>query len=222
MSNKHKIVLSVVLALVVVFFGAKYFGVKSVAVGAAPQNCSGSTTCFTGVAANNVYATDAMWIGSDTASTSERTIVTAGQCNVASTTLFSVANPFSATATVSMIISGVGQASSSNLTVGTTTNLLTSGFTQNNLSGYLAYNLGPAIATTSQFFIRSGVLSNLGTGQAPAGTSTAAIASSLLVGANEYVGAFSTSTYPISGAAVAGIGNYVPGLTCTYKLRWIQ
>lgn len=149
-------------------------------------------------------------------------VITAGTCATASSTLFSIKNPLNATSSVSVTITGIGQASSSNLTIGTSSPLLSSGYKQNDLSGSLVYNLGVAIATTSQFYIRSGQITGLGTGQAPAGTSTAAVVSSILVGPTENLGAFSTSTYPIGGGAVGGIGNYVPGQTCTYKADWVQ
>lgn len=137
--------------------------------------------------------------------------VSSGSCASATTTLFSVANPMTSqsTSTAMVIIRGIGQATSTALTVGTTTSAV--GLTSSTVSSTLVN--AATIATTTPFYIESGLTGS--STPTPAGSGTTR---EVVVGPSERIGAFATSS--ASGAGAAG---YVGGLTsCTYRILWMQ
>lgn len=149
-------------------------------------------------------------LGGFTAATAEAEAVTIGSCATGTSTPFDVANPFSATSTASIdALTGFGQATSTSLYVGTTTQA--SGLASTNVSASLLN--GAVISTSTQFSAISGITTQLGSGQISAGSGTIG---KIIVGPNERIGAFATSTYGTTGAI-----NYSPALTsCTYKIFW--
>ena len=137
-----------------------------------------------------------------------------GTCNsgqfAASSTIFGVLNPWNATSTVSLdFVSGLGQSTSTQISVGTTTQA--TGLALANLS--VDFVNAATIATTTQFAVIGGQTGGLGTSQISAGTSFA----KAIVGQSEYVSAFATSTYGNAGAI-----NYTPGLNCTYGITFTR
>lgn len=175
---------------------------------------AGSTQQFL-VTASGVLGSVFQLLGGTTAATSLQctgsvgTVALSGTAT-ASSTLFDVANPLAATSTAEVFIpNGKGQATTTLLSIGTTTQA--SGLALSNVSASLASSV--SAATTTQFSLLSGVTSPLGTGQVSAGSGTIL---RVMVGPSERIGAFGTST-----ATGAGAANYSPGLAGgTYKIRW--
>ena len=136
-------------------------------------------------------------------------------CNTATTTLFSVMNPFLATTTATVWMSMTGQATTSSLYVGTTT--VPAVFTASKMSSSLIAS--STVTANTPAYVISGMSTNLGTGQVAAYDTTYGgpiVTTRIVVGPSEYVLGFATSTY-------TGVGslNYVGGLTsCTYKILW--
>lgn len=131
---------------------------------------------------------------------------TAGTCATGTSTPFAMANPWSATSTASIVMTIVGQATSTDIEVGTTTR--STGLTAAVVSNTLIDDV--TIATTTQATIASGVVL---TGSATsAGTGSLA---KIVVPADGYVGAFATSTYGDAGAL-----NYTPSVDCQYVITW--
>lgn len=163
---------------------------------------------------NTVYSgvvTQQLFVGGTTAASSIGQVTAFGTCNAGiyagSSTLFAVANPFNATSTVTVqVVSGMGQATSSSLLVGTST--ASTGYSTANLTNVF---INATVATNTPFWISGGIqLGSAGYNTAGSGTTR-----TIVIGPNEFVGAFSTST-ATGGGAVA----YVPGLTCSYKLDY--
>lgn len=174
------------------------------------SNCGGSVTCFTDLSVGNFWATGMVAYGpGTTAATELQETVLVGTCATGTSTPFDLANPFSATSTVTIeSLDVVGQATTTSLSIGTTTK--SSGLASTDLSPTLAN--AASIATGTEAFIISGVTAGLGSGQVSSGTGSQA---KIVLGPNERIGAFATST-----ATGAGAANYSPALTsCTYKIR---
>jgi hypothetical protein len=217
MSNKnltYGLIVVGLIAIIALFTPVGQKVVKSFG-GTAPQNCGGSVTCFTDLAAGNVFMTVEQWIGGSTDATAKEQIVSTGTCNAgafaASSTLFSVANPFSAvgTSTAEIQINNVvGQATSTTLSVSTTTSTAT-------LAAHTSLGLinSGLVATTSLATFSSGVTAG-SIGMTSAGTGTQG---KLSVAPTDSIAAYATSTYTNAGAL-----NYTPGLACTYKITWIR
>lgn len=163
----------------------------------------GSITTGTFVSAGTTLA-----LGTASGGTGVSQAVSTGSCNSATSTVFAVANPYSATSTAELImLSGIGNATTSSLTVGTSTR--TTGLTSA-LYGILA---NVSISTSSSFAISGGVRNG------PIGNIVDAGSASvmrIIVGPNETVGAYSTTT--ATGAGAAGFVNTFG--SCTYKVRW--
>lgn len=161
-------------------------------------------TVYSGIVAGQLF------IGGTTNASAVGQAVSAGSCNTgiyaASTTLFGVQSPFSATSTATLIITGLGQATTSTLTVGTST--VATGQTSTSVSATLA---NEQIATTSTFTSYSGItVGSVGYVNPGAGTFR-----TIQVGPSDFVVGQATSTATLIGAT-----NYTPGLTCTYKILW--
>lgn len=132
--------------------------------------------------------------------------VSNGACLAASSTAFSILNPFAASSTASVVIlnSGTLQATSTNYQVGTSTQA--TGLTTTLVSSSL---INSTVATaTPSFYIGSGI--NAGSGAISGGSTN----TSVVVGPSERVSMFATSTYGTTGAI-----NYVNS-GCTYKINW--
>lgn len=134
-----------------------------------------------------------------------------GSCNTGTSTLFLVANPFSATSTVTVqTFSAQGNATTSTLLIGTTTKTTGQSVVSSDVSATM---VNTTIATGTQAFTSSGITVGPGTGYTSAGAGTFR---TIVLGPNESVAAYATST-----ATGAGAANYSPAFTsCTYKLRF--
>lgn len=125
-------------------------------------------------------------------------------CNTASSTMFSVANPFNATSTASIFMIGTGNATSTTFSVGTTTAAKSSGLALTDISASLVS--GALVGTSSpQFTLISGITAPLGSGQISAGAGTI---NEIVVGPTSRVSGFATSTYGNAGAV-----GYTPSFT---------
>lgn len=217
MPNKLKIVLSILGVVLVLLVGYELLKGSPVAGNTfPPANCGGTVTCFTDVAANNVFASVESWLGGSTDATALQRTVTTVNCSAgiyaASSTLAATLNPFNATSTASITrFFGTGQATTSNLLIGTST--AATGLISTSVSPSLV-NSTNGLATTTSVFIMSGGTSAIGTGQVTSGTGTVG---KIVVGPSEYVSAFSTST-----ASTVGAANYVPGQSCYYTIEWLR
>lgn len=212
--SKYTKILLVVLGLLVVVTAVKVWLPQK----QAPQAILGATTDnnpATGLDNANLWG--ALQIGSTAFSQIPGTTVSTGwslsgagaSCaSTASSTLFSVANPFTGSSTATVMINVTGQATTSVLTVGTTT--ASTGLTTTNTSATLM-NASVSTTTAAQFL----------SGLTGAGAQTSAGANTFLtiaVGPNERVGATATST-----ATGAGAAGYNPGFSsCTYKVLFAQ
>lgn len=176
--------------------------------GALSQNSNPSTD-FTYVRASDTVETDGyLVVGGAYGANSVTQKVSTGTCSAASTTLFAVLNPFTATSTVVVQqIVGTGQATTSSLLVGTSTKSV--GLAASDVSPTLV-NSSNGLATSTKFYFASGV--SVGTGFTALGSGTS---QEVGVGPSEYVVGFSTTTASGSGGA-----NYTGGQNCTYKLLW--
>jgi hypothetical protein len=130
---------------------------------------------------------------------------TSGTCASGTSTPFAMVNPWSATSTASIVMTITGQATSTDIEVGTTTRQ--TGLTAALVSNRLIDDI--MVATSTQTAVASGVDAG---GYQSAGTLSAPL---IVVKSGEYVGAYSTSTYGDVGAL-----NYTPGLTCNYSIEW--
>jgi len=180
---------------------------KGVTITGALSPNSNPSTDFTYVRASDTLETDGYLVtGGSYGANSVTMRVSTGTCSAASTTLFAVANPFTATSTVVVQqIVGTGQATTSSLLVGTSTKSV--GLASTDVSPTLV-NSTNGLATTTKFYFASGV--SVGTGFTPLGSGTSA---EVGVGPSEYIVGYSTSTS-------ATAGGYVAGQNCTYKLLW--
>ncbi len=217
MSQKTKIIVGSVIAVAVIVILALFLRGREAPAGSAaiptqPTVPSQATvyygtesigTAGTLYQAGNPYNSGDIYLA---------TYVSVGTCaSSATSTEFSIQNPFGAatsTATVESI-SGIGQATSTNFLVGTSTA---------SSVNYLTTNISPTlvnatIATgTPQFYISSGLTTGLAA-NSPGTNSVRTI----VVGPSLYLLGFATSTYGNAGAL-----NYkLPALTsCTYKITW--
>ncbi len=175
-----------------------------------PQNCGGTVTCFTDVAAGNVYTTIEQWLGGSTDATAKEVIVNTGTCAPASATMFTVANPFASigTSTAEVQIENiVGQATSTTFSVSTSTS---AGLAFQTTAGLI--NSALVATSTSGETVVSGVTYG-SNGATSAGTNSQG---KLLVAGPDYVSGYATSTYT---DAVSG---YVAGMPCQYKITWTR
>lgn len=199
MSNKS-LTIGVLIAIVIAI-GAYFFPVARNAFGTAASDVQ--NTVYSGI------VTAQLFVGGSTPASSIGQATAFGTCNsgiyAASSTLFSVQNPFNATSTVTVqVVSGMGQATSSSLQVGTSTASV--GLT----SGVTAF-INATVATSAPFWISGGVQ----VGSAGYNTAGANTFRTIVIGPNEFVDGYSTST-----ATGGGANSYVPGLTCSYKLDY--
>jgi len=145
--------------------------------------------------------------------------VSIGTCATASSTIFDIANPFSATSTAQLVnFAGVGNATSTTFNVGTTT--LPSGVIATTAGigtgGSLVNNATIATTTANaqtQFYLSSGISTFLGSGQVSAGTSAIRI----VVGPSEYVAGYATTSLSGPSTGLSYTGGYA---SCTYKIKW--
>lgn len=179
-------------------------------------NVAGGTISPTGVVLPNpsvfdflesrvaLLADSQFMLGGATATTGLDQVPSIGSCAVATSTAFSVLNPYAATSTAIVWFYGGAQATSSQLIVGTST--ASTGLTSSSVSATLINASTPT--TTTPFLIRSGLTTGamISAGAGTAGT--------VVVGPTQRVSGFSTSTYSNAGAV-----NYT-NTTCTYKIRW--
>ncbi len=196
-------VLALAISGVVAF---KVFGHVAETVGASSPNCiNGSVTCYTDLLISGVS-----YLGGETTRTNVARRASAGAVATGTSTLFSVANPFSATSTATIVyLDVVGQATSTAVYVGTST--ASSGLVAADVSASLI-NAG-VIATGTEATFISGMTTGLGTGQASSGSGSQF---TIIVGPSERVSGFATSTYGGVGAL-----NYSPAATSgTYKIIW--
>lgn len=176
--------------------------------GAAPQNCGGTVTCFTDMAAGNVFTTVEAWLGGSTDATARQQILSSGTCSLSSSVMFTVANPFTSTSTAEIQVENVvGQATSTTFSVATSSS---TGLNAQTTTGLINSGL---VATSSTGTFVSGVTYG-SNGANSAGTSAQG---KMLVAPSDFVSGYATSTY--TGAASVG---YVPGVSCIYKITWIR
>lgn len=200
MSNK---ILTVGLIIALALAGGAYFFPKQA------QKLGASATDVQ----NTVYSglvTLQTFVGGSTAASSVGTTVSTGTCNAgsyaASSTLFAVASPFTATSTATLqVITGTGQATTSTLLVGTST--LSTGV-PTTIGGTL---VNATISTSTPFWTSGGVLA----GSAGYNSPGANTFRTIVVGPSEFVVGEATST-----ATGVGAAQYTPGVSCTYKIEW--
>lgn len=147
-----------------------------------------------------------------TASAQTQEIVTPISCNLASSTVFSLVDPFTgnATATVQIIsFNGVGNATTTLLTAGTSTSPSSSAAPAPSLFNAVS------IATTTPFTISSGITTfAMGNGILSSGAST--VYDTIVTPAAPYVNGYATTT-----ATGAGANSYVGGYTgCSGYADW--
>lgn len=142
---------------------------------------------------------------------------TVGTCADGSTTLFGLANPFSATSTAQLVaLSGTDGTTTIDILVGTST-IATAPAGSNLASPTLLK--ATLIATSTPFYTSSGVAVGPGTGYTEPGTTNYTIA----VGPSEYLVGQATSSYPgASATGVSGITNAANTFNCTYKVLWMK
>ena len=217
-----------VVAVVIALFALFHFS-SPVKLGAVDTTCQGFTTCLsdlylttTGGGTGSFQAAGTALIsgeatvlgtffqGGSTATTAVEQKVSAGSCNTATSTIFGIVNPFTATSTATVRIYGLSQATTTALIVSTTTQA--TGLTSA-LIGAGSLVVSASIASTSQFYIQSGQSTLLGTGQVSAGTSVY----QTVVGPSEYVGAYATSSIAAQGSSRAADMGFT---SCTYKILW--
>jgi hypothetical protein len=128
-----------------------------------------------------------------------------GTCASGTSTAFAMVNPWSATSTASIVMTITGQATSTDLEVGTTTR--DTGLTAAVVSNRLIDDI--TVATSTQTAVASGI--DAGGYHSPGTLSSARV----VVKPGEYLGAFATSTYANELTV-----NYSAGLTCGYVVEW--
>lgn len=206
MTNKN-LTIGLLITLVIAISGLFFPKVRNLVGVVAPTDIT--ATNFTEITASTGILTPLLQLGGSTAATSVSEQVSTGSCTAATSTPFAVANPFTATSTATLqSFQGVGNATTTLLYVGTTTQA--SGLALANLSPTLVN--AASVATTSQFFTSSGITVGPGTGYLSSGSNTFR---TIVVGPSEYVSAFATTT--TSGMGTNYVGNYT---SCTYKIRW--
>lgn len=149
-------------------------------------------------------------IGSS-AGTLDSTAAVGTSCNTASSTLFAIAPPEGATSTASLVLINIGgNATTSNLLVGTSTK--STGLAASDVSPSLI-NSTNGIATSTAVWGSSGNTIQAGNGFISAGSGSQI---RVMVKPGEFVVGFSTTTATGGGAA-----GYTPGFTtCTYKILY--
>lgn len=220
MTTLKKTIISLVVALILTVgavFGFKHEPQIQTALGAtAGGTVSPNGTVlanpsnFTFIESSQASEADSQFIlGGATVATGITQAPSIGSCASATSTLAVIANPFAATSTAQVVmLVGTGQATTTTFSVGTTTK--SSGLALADISPSLVN--GAVAATTTQFVLYSGGVSDLGSGQITSGSNTIG---RVLVGPNENVAIFGTST-----ATGAGAANYTSGFSCLYKIRW--
>lgn len=206
---------------------------NSVQTVAPPIDTSGSGQSFGAVNGGNVTNFDAVqtingyWVGvvkvlgvlssgysvssiGSSAGTLDSSAAVGTSCNTASSTLFAVAPPSSATSTVSLIVMNIGgNATTSNLLVGTSTK--STGLAASDVAPALV-NSSNGVSSSTVVWTSSGSVTG-GGGFIASGTGTQL---RIPVKPGEFVVGFSTSTATGGGAA-----QYSPGFTtCTYKILY--
>ena len=197
------------IAVAIIAIGGYFFPQVKGAVAGAISSTDVAATNFTELTASIGFQTPVIQQGGNTAASSVISQVTTTSCNSATSTLFAIASPFiTGTSTATIIsISGTGQATTSSLLVGTST--ATTGLASTNVSASVV-NSTNVIATTSSFYIVPGLL----VGPFPSGAGTVR---TLTVDPTYSIVGYSTSTATGAGAAA-----YVPGFSCSIKIRWEQ
>ncbi len=141
-------------------------------------------------------------------------LITSGNCNTASSTLFAVQSPSGATSTASIIrVSGTGTTTAMDILIGTSTSpYMSTGFSTSTLSENV---LGvSAIASGAQFYSVAGQTIGPGTGYNSASGGPYVTRAQVVVGPTEYLKGISTSTAPTAGGAIPS--------ACFYSIEWYQ
>lgn len=196
-----------VLVIILGFLGTVLLRKDTVAGAISPTDVS--ATNFTEITASVGAQLATLFLGGVTADTSIGEQVSTGSCASATTTIFAVANPFSATSTVRLqSFKGIGNATTTLLYVGTST--ASTGLALTNVSPTLVN--AASVATSTQFITSSGItVGSLGYLSSGSGTFP-----TISVGPSDYIVAFATTT-----ATGAGAANYSGTYSsCVYKLRW--
>lgn len=144
-------------------------------------------------------------------------ITVTGNCNTASSTLFSLQPPNNASSTLAFFkVTGTQGATTTDIVVATSSTPYTSGFTQ--ATSTLAENImGLAgVAANSKFESVAGVLMGSAKGYTSPKGNTYATNAMVEVGPTDSVIAFSTTTN------VSGGGPNIAIPSCTYKAVWYQ
>jgi len=138
--------------------------------------------------------------------------IVAGSCSAATSTLFSVANPTGATSTVTLLqLNMGGNATSTDVTVGTTTKSVGLALTDINVP----YFINDAfIATSTVYRLEGGQVNGPAVSFRSAGSGSIA---SAVVSPSTRIAAFATSTYD---APTAGVGYVGTHSTCNYLLKF--
>lgn len=212
-------VIALIIAVIGVFTPVGKSVIKS--FGATPQNCGGTVTCFTDLAVNNFYNTAVQYLGGSTLATSYSSQVVTGTCATASTTLFAIANPYSATSTAtSIVLFGTQGATTTDMVVGTSTTAFVSGAATNVSTVNANFLALTSVATSTQFYFVSGDTKysfNEGTTTTTGGVPMVNQAKITLAPGESLVG-YSTSTWSGSGNGNASIPS-IP-TSCTYKVEF--
>lgn len=224
MTNKLNWLISAVIAAVVAFGVVSLFGSPAKRAGGTTINNLATWAPSFGVSnSNGVEADIGFWDAAGAASNFLGSLAfssnvttagigfqgSAGTCGSATSTMFSIVNPTSATSTVEIdMMTLTGQATSTTFSIGTTTK--SSGLALTDISPTLVN--AALVATGTQATLISGFTTNLGNGQISSGTGSV---DKIVVGPNERVAGYATSTYGGVGAL-----NYTPAVSCTYKLLW--
>ena len=218
--NKSTIVVGVIAVIALVLWGWAVLSPASpasVLVG----NIPGNTLSPTGVYLPNPTVLDFLetriadvadkqfMLGGATVTTGIDQVASIGSCTgvTATSTLFSITNPFAATSTVTFVSLYIGgNATTSTLTMGTST-ASTLGSPSASLIG------GVTLATSTTYYISGGVTVVSSPSQLSPGASAVR---TMVVGPSQTISAVATST-----ATGAGAAQYSPNFTtCSYKLKW--
>lgn len=174
----------------------------------------GGTSNADDVALNGSLTLGMANYGSGTASYSGGVVESAnyGNCADQSTTLFAVQNPNSSTSTARVVrLNGQQGTTSTDFLVGTSTTATAPVNANLSSPSGLAARI---VATSTQFFLASGVTGN---------DTNAATGATFAVGPGQYVLGQATSSYSGSSATGnGGITNPTNTLSCSYEIIWLK
>lgn len=147
--------------------------------------------------------------------------VTTGSCSTASSTIFSVPNPFLATSTLTYgEVYGTNGATTTDLLVATSSTPYITNAAQTATSsiGANIMNLA-AVTALSQFFSVIGITLGPAGGYKNSKGIPSSVSGSVVVGPGDSVVGFSTSTAP-TGSGGQAAGQISVPTSCTYKFKW--